>query len=202
VVFFALAILGCGPRAFPAGQGPPPTLLDASATGPDGAAGSSDGAGLETSPVGLDLTLPDTVSPCPAGESHFKGHCYVAFGVNWMDHATAKATCAAFKSQLASIGSKAENAFVLALLAPFTEAAWIGLTRTGKGSGDFVWADGAKLSFTNWASAEPDGAQDGGGCVTMWGPGSLDKSRSGRWQDQPCTYEKRDTVVCERAAAP
>lgn len=75
------------------------------------------------------------------------------------------------------------------LLASYLLAdAWIGASDLSR-EGEFTWADGAGLTFSSWADAQPDdfgGAED---CVELL-------LRDGTWNDQQCS--EPNAYLCER----
>lgn len=56
-------------------------------------------------------------------------------------------------------------------------SAWIGLAEPREG--DWRWATGGSLGFTNWAPGEPNNAGGGEHCGEL-------QAHSGKWNDMPC----------------
>lgn len=89
----------------------------------------------------------------------------------------AHAAAFAFGGSLASIGSSAEQTWIQNTFAPYSAwRYWIGLNDLAV-EGQYVWANGEPVVYTNWAPGQPDNAggnQDG----VQLEPGS-----SWRWSD-------------------
>jgi hypothetical protein len=158
----------------------------------DGTAPPPPKADAAPPPPGADAAPP---SPCKGQESFFNGHCYLAIGYKWMDYLAASQICAANQGKVASILSQAENQFVLSLLPPLNQAAWIGLRRK---SGTFTWVDGDPVGYVNWAPGEPNNEDGKEECTVMWGPHLSTTAWHGKWNDVPCDAPGRDTVICKR----
>jgi hypothetical protein len=135
-------------------------------------------------------------SPCGDRETYFKGNCYLATGLNSMTYQLAQDICTNMKSKPASIHSDEENTFLYGLLFHMTSSAWIGLRRQSYSSSGFVWEDGKKPGYTNWAPGEPDSSE----CVVIRGP-LADQAERGQWADRSCSSKYRE-VICKRAAGP
>ncbi|KAH7712280.1 macrophage mannose receptor 1-like protein [Aphelenchoides avenae] len=116
------------------------------------------------------------------------GTCYKVqsspHGLNWTEQ---RVRCIEEGSDLASVHSAAENAFISGLARQtFEPIVSIGL-RTH--SGKYEWSDGTKIAYTNWESEKPN---TNGQCTVLTTIGA------GQWQSIPC-----DTVqfayVCKKA---
>jgi hypothetical protein len=109
-------------------------------------------------------------------------------------YADAVAGCTAWASdaKLAVITSSAEQTFIDAIdgknLAGY--ARWIGATRV---NGAFAWNDGSALSYTNWASGQPDNVGGGENCLGSGRPGLA----PGAWHDLNCITTSM-YYLCER----
>ncbi|KAH7704344.1 cuticle collagen [Aphelenchoides avenae] len=104
-------------------------------------------------------------------------------GLNWTEQ---RVRCIEEGSDLASVHSAAENAFISGLARQsFEPIVSIGL-RTH--SGKYEWSDGTKIAYTNWESEKPN---TNGQCTVLTTIGA------GQWQSIPC-----DTVqfayVCKK----
>ena len=103
--------------------------------------------------------------------------------VSWSD---ANAACQAAGLQLASVNSAAENALLLTAAAG--NAVWIGGTDAAI-DGTWKWSpSGTPLSYTNWASGEPNNYGRNEDCVHLSGT-------SGKWNDVNCA--RKFKFVCE-----
>jgi hypothetical protein len=110
------------------------------------------------------------------------GHCYVAWSDlhNW---ATAQRNCQSNGGDLVSITSTGENDLVTGLAG--ATKSWIGLTGPPATKVTFAWVDGEALSYMNFASGEPDNANDGEECVATSG---------GMWSDESCGWQPAGTL--------
>ncbi|MGE0790547.1 MAG: lectin-like protein [Sandaracinaceae bacterium] len=104
----------------------------------------------------------------------------------------ARSYCASYGYRLATFASASEEGSVAALAnAVASSGYWIGLYQPG-GSGAWTWTDGSTMSWSRWASGEPN---DGNSvtidedCVEMF-------SASGEWNDGDCNDSKR--FICDR----
>jgi hypothetical protein len=135
---------------------------------------------------------------CLGGEASFGGGCYRILQGSALTRGQASKACAAQGGSLVTIGDAAENSFAYGLLPASSDAAWIGLKRTGKGKQDFIWEGGGKLSYTSWAPGEPNDEDEQEECVIMWGPGLSNAALRGYWNDAPCDWPMRDVALCKR----
>lgn len=139
---------------------------------------------------------PDLPKGCAITETLFGGRCYWAPGIGKMSYASAKQLCTQTGGQVASIGTAAEDQFVYGLLPATSQAAWIGLRRSGA---SFSWESGEPLAYTNWATGEPNNSAGTEDCVLIWGPALGNAALRTKWNDAPCDTPGRDSVICERA---
>lgn len=174
VAAVALAIAGCGARA-----GSPDDDVSA-----DGAPGSPDGS----NPGQPDAARPPDAAPCVEGDAHAvgpDGTCYSAFITTRLTWADAQAQCEGRGSELATVRTAADNAFLTNLLGA-NEAFIGGSDQVTEGT--FVWPDGTGLTYTNWRINEPTSPNEpnnGNGayqedCIVLQG------QLAGVWDDRPC----------------
>ncbi|XP_033951501.2 uncharacterized protein [Pseudochaenichthys georgianus] len=131
-----------------------------------------------------------TVYGCPQGWDSYGYACY------WMEEtgrtwAEAKAFCEEQDSFLLHIGDIYEQSHFTVALSGKTGFWWIGLRARGGSSGgvDYIWDNGALLSFTHWDKNQPDSGD--GTCVAMTtGP------IGGFWDDKECL--EKHAFVCEK----
>ena len=65
---------------------------------------------------------------------------------------------------------------------------WIGLNDVTK-EGKFLWADGSHVTYTNWASNQPDNRKDYENCVEI-------AVHGGSWKDTSCGRQL--PFICEK----
>ncbi|XP_022098538.1 alpha-N-acetylgalactosamine-specific lectin-like [Acanthaster planci] len=130
---------------------------------------------------------------CPPLWTFYDGHCYRFFGAT-KTFREAEKNCQRYvqlgEGHLVSLTSKAEEELVYMILktsvGTLSREMWNGLNDE-KREGTFVWTDGSDLSYSNWASRQPDNSGNRQDCVCM---------RSGTgWNDVPCT--SRMSYVCK-----
>ena len=115
----------------------------------------------------------------PAQTKSFGGHTYKYYAdkVTWIE---AFNYCQRLGGHLVVIDSKEENSFVSGLI---KETVWLGAVDSLK-EGTFIWLDGKNMSYSNWATNQPDNdksnAEGGEDFVSMYGP---ETSQSGKWND-------------------
>jgi hypothetical protein len=84
------------------------------------------------------------------------GHAYYLLSNgNWTD---SEAAAQALGGHLVTINNAAENAFVLANFSNFgaiQRSIWIGFNDAAS-EGNFVWASGEAVTYTNWRAGEPN----------------------------------------------
>jgi len=149
---------------------------------------------------GTWTTQPSTPFPkghCPADWMEFEGRCYKFYGggeftgsefvsLNWADASAAcrnNSISRMHNGNLASIHSPLQQAFLTAQAARFADEGWtfwIGLNNDLSLDATFKWSDETDVTFTNWASDEPNGAWYDEHCVEMLSS----RDRAGRWNDK------------------
>jgi hypothetical protein len=125
------------------------------------------------------------VFPASAGGT---GHAYEVVFDTAASYDAATTVAESLGGHLVSINSAAEQAFVEGLLVDAganTGSYWIGLERSGAGAA-FGWASGETLTFSNFASGEPNdyGSTEDFGQI-YWAESEADDmhDRSGKWND-------------------
>jgi hypothetical protein len=110
-----------------------------------------------------------------------------------VDQAAASAAASSAGGHLVTITSASEQSFIESLLNnanASTGSYWIGLQRTGGGSSasDFAWETAEPVSFTHFASGEPNNypnSENGGTVYWSQNPSDPGFSRRGDWNDAP-----------------
>ncbi|XP_038845355.1 macrophage mannose receptor 1 [Salvelinus namaycush] len=121
-----------------------------------------------------------TMYGCTQGWDAYGYSCY------WMEETArtwsdAKAFCEQQNSKLLHIGDIYEQSHFTVKLAGYTGLWWIGLRAGGDSGGvDYIWDNGAPLTFTHWDRNQPD--NHAGTCVGM-----TTGLTGGFWDDKPCT---------------
>jgi len=123
----------------------------------------------------------------------YNDHCYYAFN-DEVDWGTARSSCGSWGGWLVVITDAGEQAAVASVI---SENAWIGLSDQ-EAEGNFVWVTGEAVSYTNWASGQPNdiGTQD---CVMAF------KDSGYKWNDMSCPNDHTPSsnnakqYVCEKA---
>ncbi|KAJ8402327.1 hypothetical protein AAFF_G00368160 [Aldrovandia affinis] len=134
-------------------------------------------------------SIPPTVYGCPEGWDGYAYACY------WMEETPktwteAKAFCEQRDSKLLHLMDIYEQAHFTVKLAGYSGFWWIGLRAQGNifGGLDYIWDNGAPLTFTHWDRNQPDSGD--GTCVAMTtGP------VGGFWDDKACSESY--PFVCE-----
>ena len=131
-------------------------------------------------PPPIDMPPPVDARACVGGDAAMAvsdGSCIVRFDTV-LTFANAEAACVAFNAHLATLSTSERDAVAKALVG--IANVWTGLNdRVTEGS--FIWVDGTPVSFSDFATGEPNNAgnvfqED---CV-MWAG-----TRPG-WDDRPC----------------
>ena len=117
---------------------------------------------------------------CAAGWVSSGQNCYkfVTSGKKWD---AARADCIKMSSDLVSITSAQEQAFVASQAAKFGNTRfWIGLNDK-RVEGKFEWSDSSSVIYKNWYRGEPNNAGGVEDCAEING-------RRPQWNDLPCTH--------------
>ena len=139
------------------------------------------GAMVDAAPVCAQVLEIATGGITPAegcGLEFYAGQTYVLCGgsVTWAD---AQASCEAMGATLVTIDDAAEEEALLALRQEYSSNPWwLGLTDQGS-EGDWRWASGAALEYTNWGTDQPDNVSNEEHCAHTTAGGKL-------WYDGYC----------------
>ncbi len=130
----------------------------------------------------------DEACPCPVVS--YDGHAY-QFCTGADRWNGAREACDEFAGyHLVTLDDAAENAWVAASAATFSNAPWwIGLNDREK-EGEWRWTDGQAPSFTAWAEGEPNNSWGNEDCAELT-PGAAS------WNDEGCN--EFQNYVCEHA---
>ncbi|NJK68908.1 MAG: hypothetical protein HC941_22430 [Microcoleus sp. SU_5_3] len=96
----------------------------------------------------------------------------------------ARAIARSFGGNLVTINNAAENSFLTSQFG--SQRPWIGLNDEAI-EGQFQWVNGEPVTFTNWASGEPNNFGSAG-------EDFAELSSNGRWNDLPTTSQRRGIV--------
>ncbi|HET6881463.1 MAG TPA: lectin-like protein [Pirellulales bacterium] len=167
---------------------------------------SYDTVAKQITAIRVGSALPPTASeqkaadPLPPDDAvAFEGHSYKFFRevMTWRQ---AKQRCEKLGGHLATIGSEAENDFVLVLAKSGIsklgdlDGIWLGATDERQ-EGDWRWLDGEKVVFNKWGPGQPNNKQGAEHYLLLW----LSKER---WADQPDRSKQHVAYfVCEWDAA-
>ena len=84
------------------------------------------------------------------------GHSYQIVSGDWF---TAESNAIALGGHLVAINDQAEQDWLEANIGFYS--GWIGLTDPGEIDGNFIWTSGEAVTYTNWASGEPNNGAGG-----------------------------------------
>ncbi|MBN2498724.1 MAG: hypothetical protein JXR96_29305 [Deltaproteobacteria bacterium] len=130
-----------------------------------------------------DECSPDCQVGCSGGRT-FQGHCYrlVHTGSGWSGGHSA---CLALGMDYAAVSSSGEMSFLVRFRdeTENNRYLWLGL-HYDEGAAAFVWTNGETVTYTNWASGEPN---DNSCCAVY--------RQSSYWYDNPC--EQGYVPACE-----
>ncbi|KAM9441427.1 macrophage mannose receptor 1-like [Clarias gariepinus] len=143
---------------------------------------------------------------CSSDWTAFQGKCYKFAEIDgsqdksWQE---ARQYCISQSGNLVSILSQAEQAFLTTMMLSARDDVWIGLNGVASET-LFLWTDGTRVSFTNWAEGNPVSVPDGRrafgvefDCVVMVkGPDPI----TGMWKVEHC--EEKRGFVCKRNTDP
>jgi cysteine-rich repeat protein len=128
---------------------------------------------------------------CVGSEAQFGLNCY-ADVTSTATRAAAHAACtSSLGGHLVTIESAAENNFVWLEAMSFfsTSPRWIDLSDQAT-EGTFVWSTGEPLTYTNWASGEPNNSSGNEDCVEFrYGDNEWNDANCGNARPFICEYE-------------
>ncbi|XP_053215421.1 macrophage mannose receptor 1-like [Podarcis raffonei] len=142
-------------------------------------------------------TMPVPVGACADGWLFFNNKCFQLFGFNEEDRknwSDARTACKKQGGNLASITSKAFQAFLTVHLKSASTDAWIGLNDIHS-EHTFLWTDGSGVHYLNWAKGFPLFRSED--CVFMM---KEPEKQAGNWKDGPCSAKK--SYICQRNTDP
>ncbi|XP_075778589.1 macrophage mannose receptor 1-like isoform X1 [Pelodiscus sinensis] len=135
---------------------------------------------------------------CPPNWLLFNNKCFKKFGSSEKEMLTwhaARTACIQLKGNLASILNEEEQAFLITYFNDISADAWIGLNNINS-EYTFLWTDGKRVSYTNWARDFPDYDIEAD-CIFMK---KSPIEEAGKWKDADCQTNK--SYVCQRNADP
>jgi hypothetical protein len=159
---------------------------------------ATDGTDDVVASVGATVSFPYACSADSYGGSEY------LFCTDRIEQPDAQAACEEWGGDLVTVGSSAEDAWLMSTaqaIESFASGAkwWIGFT-DALYEGSFGWESGQAVTWTNWGTGEPNNSYGGSqeDCtVLIWAPSVY---RSGSWNDLPCTgtVDSDQTFICER----
>ncbi|PFX30431.1 Macrophage mannose receptor 1 [Stylophora pistillata] len=135
----------------------------------------------ETGADQISTTVTPNHMTCPPGHVPFGDDCfYVSYvRLSWKE---ALRFCRRNDSDLMSVHSSFEQAFVVMNLKNYRGGFWLGLSREAN-SQDFEWSEHSLKSYTNWAAKQPDAPYDQKTCVVA----KNSDANAGGWSDVNCS---------------
>jgi len=132
--------------------------------------------------------LIDDATDCPCPINHFGANAYLfcESRATWQD---ASAACGDSGYALVTVDSADENAWLHETAAILSSREWWSGFNDRDDEGTFSWVSGAPVSYTNWASGEPNDYGRGEDCAPLL---SADNER---WNDVSCEEDLR--YICE-----
>ena len=126
--------------------------------------------------------------PQSALHTAYNGHYYqvIQQRVSWY---TANDNCIAMNGHLATITSAEENSALARIVRNHGGSTWLGGVRSAEDYSKFVWITGEPMSYTKWASGEPNDL-DGEQCIHMY-------ADDGTWNDYDYNTSSATAYACE-----
>ncbi|MCI0534671.1 MAG: hypothetical protein L0Z50_05535 [Verrucomicrobiales bacterium] len=131
---------------------------------------------------GLIFSAPETCGATLAGPLDFKGHRYFLLtGSNWLD---AESEAQSMGGHLVTINDAEEEQWLIAAFATWDgieRSLWMGFNDRAT-EGQFEWASGEPVTYTNWDNGEPNNnaTSEGEDCAHIW---PLSYGNGGKWND-------------------
>ncbi|XP_015279234.1 PREDICTED: macrophage mannose receptor 1-like [Gekko japonicus] len=150
-------------------------------------------------------TSPAPQGGCDEGWLLFNNKCFQMFGFNEEDRknwSAARTTCKTLGGNLATIPSKAVQAFLTMHFKNVPVDSWIGLHDIIE-EGRFLWTDGSSVRYTNWANSSPSSSRHGfffhsnEDCVAMI---KEPEKWAGNWKDRKCSINYG--YICQKNTDP
>ncbi len=122
----------------------------------------------------------------------FNNHTYEIYD-QYLDYHKALEYCESKGGHLATISSAFENEGIYQSIKGYKDTYFLGATDEVT-EGDWKWCDGTNMTYSNWASTQPDNAGSGEHYLEMW-------SESGLWNDARLKsadyYAEVSGFICE-----
>ncbi|CAI5648884.1 unnamed protein product [Oreochromis niloticus] len=121
-----------------------------------------------SSPPPTTVTEAGSSKTCPPGWTWFGGRCFI-FNSSMKIWTDAESSCETLGGHLASFHSTAEYTFIRKLIytaAGSYTAAWVG-GNDRETETVWMWSDGSKFNFRNWARGQPDNYGGGEDCMMI-----------------------------------
>lgn len=131
---------------------------------------------------------------CAPGWIQFQNSCYLFWRNTTLSFQDASTICGRYGAHLVFVETAAENTFIKQKLGKFPSAWWwMGIDDINtEGTWKYHGTDKVQVSFTDWATGQPDNGGGNEDCVHFWFRDTHDIP----WNDRSCT----DTflAVCEK----
>ncbi|XP_077976842.1 C-type mannose receptor 2-like [Glandiceps talaboti] len=123
---------------------------------------------------------------CESEWEYFQGKCYYAYEFQKYTYGESKTICEGKGGSLVTIDNAEENLFLYGFSRD-ANTLWIGATDSNS-EGTWQWQDGSEISYSNWASNEPNDAGGKEDCAHLRGAGD--------WNDHEC--QSKRGLICEK----
>jgi hypothetical protein len=128
----------------------------------------------------------------PADAVFFTGKYYKFFSAKYSWNEAEK-KCREMKGLLVSIKDKKTHKFLMKLSKG--RCFWAGGSDAVT-EGEWLWRDGTKITYSDWADKEPDDWKGKEDCLVLGWPGP--RYENGKWADTSSIYHKQiDGYICE-----
>ncbi len=125
--------------------------------------------------------------PCPVQWDDDSAYMICTNNKDWNE---AEQLCQSVSYNLITVGDSTESDWLRTTAASIDNGTWWVGFNDQTYEGNWRWASGDTVTFTNWASGEPNGGE-GENCAEMYTTGA----KAGRWNDANCDGGK--PFVCE-----